>query len=258
MIKAEDISLTIAGRLLLDRVSVTIKPSCFTVLLGNNGAGKSTLLSVLSGERKPTKGRISYDQKPLQTWSAIELARQRAVMLQTTRLDFSMSVADVVALGRLPFSGTSEAQHDKLAIAHARRAAQLDQLWWQPYPTLSGGEGQRVHFARSLAQVWSPISRAPARFLFLDEPTSAMDLRQRRLLLEAARELTLSGTGIVAVLHDLNLALHYADDIVLLREGRVQAQGPVEAVMTAAQLSTCFETQVDIMTREEGPSFILA
>lgn len=257
MILADDISLTIGTRALLDHITLAIKPACFTALLGNNGAGKSTLISVLSGERKPSRGSVSYDDRPIAGLTPRTLAQQRAVMLQSTKLDFPMRVADVVALGRLPYIGTSEALNDACAIAHSRDAAQIKPLWQQPFTTLSGGEAQRVQFARALAQVWSPAPSAPSRFLFLDEPTSAMDLRQRRHVLQAVRDLTRSGMGVIAILHDLNLAMQYADEVILLRAGRLLAHGAVDAVMTAPHLSDCFETPVEILTRSDQSSLVL-
>jgi iron complex transport system ATP-binding protein len=186
------------------------------------------------------------------------LARKRAVLLQNSSLDFAFTAAEVVGLGRLPFTATEDALDDEEALTAARRIAGIEPLWEQLYQTLSGGERQRVQFARALAQIWRRKRDGAPRYLFLDEPTSALDLRHRRSILGAVRDLAGEGIGVLAVLHDLNLAADFADDVVLLREGRVLASGPKDEILNERNLSDCFDVPVEIVVRPGRAAAILA
>ena len=259
MIRAENVTVRIGRKNLLDGVHAEVRPGHITALIGPNGAGKSTLIAVLSGERRPENGHVTLEGLPMASWPALALARRRAVLLQGTTLDFAFTVEDVVELGRLPFAGTPRQLDDARAVAAACRLAGVDGFRTRAYQTLSGGEKQRVQFARALAQLWQrPGASSEARFLLLDEPTSALDLRHQRIVLDAARRLAAEGVGVLAALHDLNLAAAYADDVVMLRDGHVVAVGPKGAVMTEALLGRCFDTPIEILTRADGMPAILA
>ena len=258
MIEAQNITVRAGGRALIEGISFDVTPGRITALLGPNGAGKSTMISAITGERRPDEGQVLVDGVDLKSIKPIVLARQRAVLLQNSTLDFAFTVAEVVGLGRLPFVATEHAIDDEKALSEVRRIAGIEPLWEQLYQTLSGGERQRVQFARALAQIWRHRGDQTPRYLFLDEPTSALDLKHRRALLETARALADDGIGILAVLHDLNLAADYADDVVLLRQGTVLAKGDTRAILNDENLSTCFDLPVEVMTREDGRSVILA
>ncbi|KAB7738816.1 heme ABC transporter ATP-binding protein [Parvibaculum sedimenti] len=259
MIEARDLALRIGARNIVDGVSFAIRPGRVTALLGPNGAGKSTLISLLSGEHRPDGGSVEIDGEAMESFDPLALAKRRAVLLQHSSLDFDFTVAEVVALGRLPFRATRDALDDDEACLAARCQSGIEPLWSRLYRTLSGGERQRVQFARALAQIWRRENGVSVRrYLMLDEPTSALDLRHRRLLLESSRRLAGEGIGVLAVLHDLNLAADYADDVVLLDNGRVMAAGEKDQVLTQENLSACFMTPVEIMTRADGSKAILA
>lgn len=258
MIEARNISVLVGRKHLLDGVDAAIVPGRVTALIGPNGAGKSTLISVLAGERRPDGGDVMLEGAPLDAHGGEALARRRAVLLQDSGLDFAFTCEEVVELGRLPFSGTPEQHEDDDAIAAACRLAGIDTFRHRSYQTLSGGEKQRVQFARAIAQVWRPAGKSgPPRYLLLDEPTSALDLRHQRMVLDIARRLAEEGVGVLAAIHDLNLAIAYADDVVLLRGGRLLAAGPVGEVMTSEGLGACFEVEVEILTRENGSRAVL-
>ena len=259
MIRATDISVLAGRKRLLDGVSVSVVPGRVTALIGPNGAGKSTLIAALAGERRPDEGEILFENAPLATWSGLAIARRRAVLLQESTLDFAFTAEEVIELGRLPFAGTEAQFEDRAAVAAAARMTGVDRFRERSYQTLSGGEKQRVQFARAIAQIWrshQDKDRSP-RYMLLDEPTSALDLRHQRMVLDVARALADDGVGVIAAIHDLNLASAYADEAVLLRGGRVLASGPVEEVMTEAELGACFEVEVEILTRENGQRAIL-
>ncbi len=259
MIQATGISVLAGRRRLLDGVDISVHPGRVMALIGPNGAGKSTLISVLAGERKPESGYVLFGGTPLDRIAPGALARHRAVLLQDSSLDFAFTAEEVVELGRLPYAGTQEQFADADAIREAARLAGIGPFLSRSYQTLSGGEKQRVQFARAIAQIWRRDEKAESepRFLILDEPTSALDLRHQRLVLDVARRLADEGVGVLAAIHDINLASAYADDVALLKAGRLVASGKTDEVLTATALGVCFDVEVEILTRGNGQRAIL-
>ncbi len=249
MIRADAVSLTLSGKAILEDLSFTLSPGTVTAVLGANGAGKSSLLSILAGDRPPTAGTLAWFDRPLSAWSSRDLARHRAMVPQATHLAFPFTVEEVVALGRLPHPRTGD---DAAALASLRRQLDLDRFWGRAYDSLSGGEQQRVQFARALAQLWYPPENAPPRVLLLDEPTAALDLKHQVAILTEARTLaTRDGMIVVAILHDLTLAARIADSALLLHQGRMLRQGPVAAVIEATALSEAYDTPVSVLRHPE-------
>jgi iron complex transport system ATP-binding protein len=239
MLKAEEIGVRIGTYRLLDDVGCVVGPGELVVVLGPNGAGKSTLLRVLSGDLTPTTGTVSLNGRRLRNWSPLVLARQRAVLPQQSALSFPFRVEDVVRMGRSPHRAVTPVRQEAI-VREAMRRADVLHLAERLYPSLSGGERQRVQLARVLAQIWEPTDLGP-RYLLLDEPTSALDIAHQHRLLEIAREMLAGGElGVLAILHDLNLASAYADRILLLKDGRVAAAGPVAEIMDRGHLESVF------------------
>ena len=235
-IQAVDISVLVGGKTLLHPTSCCFKAGEFTAILGPNGAGKSTLMSVLTGERQPSSGCVQWQGELLQNCLPAELARQRAFVAQETQVAFDFTVRDVVELGRFPHRkqpSVQEASIAKLAMA----STYVDGLADRTLNSLSGGEKARAHLARALAQVWERTGQLHTRWLLLDEPTAALDLQhQHRMLQLARRWATEQGIGVVAVLHDLNLALRYSDQAVLLADGNLLLQGATQDVLTRERI----------------------
>ncbi|WP_413220059.1 ABC transporter ATP-binding protein [Tritonibacter mobilis] len=208
-------------------------------LIGPNGSGKSSLLRLLAGLKRPQSGVVEIDGQDVASIPRRMLARQLAFVQQSAATDTNVSVYDVVRLGRTPhrsaLSGWSSA--DEAAVASALAHVDMEGRRAQPWQTLSGGEKQRVHIARALAQT--------PRILFLDEPTNHLDIHHQIAILRMVRDLDL--TSIVA-LHDLNLAAMFCDRIVVLEAGHVAACGTPEAVLTAELLRTVFRVETDIVT----------
>jgi iron complex transport system ATP-binding protein len=236
-------------------VSLAVRPGEVLAVLGLNGAGKSTLLRVFSGLQRPQAGAVSLDGRPLRDWTPHALARRRAVLPQEAQLAFPFRVHEVVMLGRSPHAGTCRANDHLRAVDAAMRAADVAALAGRPYPTLSGGERQRVQLARALAQIWrAEDSTAPdARYLLLDEPTNNLDLRHQDEVLATARRLAADGVGVLAILHDINLAAAFADRICLLKEGRIVAEGPAASVIAEAPLAETFEVSVTLLRHPALP-----
>lgn len=245
MLAAHHVSYALAGRYLLSEVSVAVTPGELLAVIGPNGAGKSTLLKVLCGDLSPSSGEVTLEGRPLALWSHREQAKRRALLSQSSSLTFPFRVFEVVLMGRNPHLVGREGPRDhRIAEAALARVA-LQALAQRAYPTLSGGEQQRVQLARALAQVWEG---AASRYLLLDEPTNNLDLAHQHQALAIARQLAREGVGVLAVLHDLNLAAQYADKILMLCRGRVRALGSPQEVLTSETLCTTFEIPV-VVTR---------
>lgn len=237
MIAARDVTLRTGRRVLLQGVSLALRPGSVTALVGPNGAGKSSLLRVLGGECAPDSGTVTLAGQALAAVSPLALARRRAVMRQSSGLAFPMSVAEVVGLGRLPWHGTPEAARDRAAVARAMAQAEVAHLAGQAHATLSGGERQRVHLARALAQLEG--AEGPAALL-LDEPTASLDVRHAGLVLRLLRAQAGAGRAVLVVLHDLNEAAHVADEVAVLAAGRLLACGPPADALAPAALARIY------------------
>jgi len=232
-----DARVSAGGRELLHGITATLRPGRFTAILGPNGAGKSTLLSLLSAQRRPDAGQVLLDGQPVQALSAHALALRRAVMPQESAVAFDFTAREVAELGRYPHRRQPTADEAGI-VEQALAATDVTALAPRIFNTLSGGEKARVHLARALAQVWAPLPGGAARWLLLDEPTAALDLAHQHQALRLLRGWAHGqGVGVAAVLHDLNLALRYADDALLLAHGEAASHGPVAEVLTAERIA---------------------
>ena len=244
-IETEAVGFRYAGETALEDVSLRVEPGEVVGLLGPNGSGKSTLIKILSGILSQYEGSARVDGVEVRTARRKDLASKLAVVPQETSFGFPFTVLQTVLMGRHPhLAGLAfETQRDvELARAALDRcgAARLEGRTIQE---LSSGERQRVVFARALAQ--------EPQALLLDEPASFLDIRHQTELYDLVRELAMTdGTAVLTVLHDLNLAAEYCDRIYLLRQGRVAAAGGTADVLTYANLTTVFETEVYVDTND--------
>ncbi|MGQ4532185.1 heme ABC transporter ATP-binding protein [Dermabacteraceae bacterium P13138] len=240
LLSAREVCLSLGGNLILDGVSLDIEAGQTTVLVGPNGAGKSTLFGVLAGDLQPDSGTVQLNGRPLADYGHLELARQRAVQLQQSQLAFSFTVRDTVLMGRAPWQGTEKEAQDLAVVADALDTADMSALAQRPVPVLSGGERARSAFARLIAQE-TPL-------LLLDEPTAALDIHHQERLAGHALRLSREGAAVVMIVHDLSLAAAYADRIVLLRGGRICADGTPREVLTAPLLSEVYDHPILVLT----------
>jgi iron complex transport system ATP-binding protein len=220
MLKVSDIRHAIGGKTILDGISTSFLPGRFHVIVGPNGSGKSTFLKVFSGELHPTEGEVTYGGTDVFSLKKADVARIRSVMSQNPDLQFPLRVYDIVMMGRYPHFGLAHTRHDEEVCDKALAAAGVTAFADRDYLTLSGGEQQRVQFARALAQIWEPVA-GRGRYLFLDEAVSHLDLKYQHQVLALARDLTRQEVTVVAILHDLNLAITYGDRILFLNHGRI-------------------------------------
>jgi iron complex transport system ATP-binding protein len=251
MLVARQLSFDRGPRRVLDGVAGTLTPGRVTAVFGPNGAGKSTLLRLLAGELKPAAGAVELEGRPLAHWPPVELARRRAVLPQESPLAFAFSVREVVMMGRLPHLRGGESPHDEEICAAALGRVEASHLAERPYPALSGGEQQRVHLARVLAQIWEPPA-AGHRYLLLDEPTAGLDLAHQHVALQAAAAWARAGTAVAVALHDLNLALLYADEAWVLDAGRLVAAGPLPETLTPELIEKVFQVSATLLPQPNG------
>jgi iron complex transport system ATP-binding protein len=233
---AAGVTVHIAASRLLDGVDLEVREGELLAVVGPNGAGKSTLLSVLAGDRTPDGGAVRLRGRPIGDYRPRELARLRAVMPQSSALQFAYTAREVVTLGRAPWP--PDAGADAEAVDTALAGTLTTDLAARSFPTLSGGEQSRVTLARVLAQQ-TPI-------VLLDEPTAALDIRHQQLVLRLARDLAGSGRAVLAIWHDLHLAAR-ADRVAVLDAGRLRATGPPETVLTGDLLSEVYRHPIQVI-----------
>ncbi|GFM70575.1 iron-enterobactin transporter ATP-binding protein [Pseudomonas cichorii] len=242
MLKATGVRLGYGEQLVLDGVSLDIPQGRFTALIGANGCGKTTLLNVLAHMLRPGAGEVQLSGKPLRQYSRRALAQQMALLPQHATSPAGMSVRELVMQGRFPWQSwwRQWSGQDQQAIERAIELTGIDSLLDRSLATLSGGQLQRCWIAMTLAQD-TPV-------ILLDEPTTFLDIAHQITLLELLVDLREQGKTIVAVLHDLNQAARYADHLVMMRGGRLLAQGAPAEVFTRENLKAVFDLDAHIIT----------
>jgi iron complex transport system ATP-binding protein len=240
------------SKLLVAGATAVLRPGRFTAVVGPNGAGKSTLLTMLSGQRRPDAGEVLLDGEPVASIGNEALARRRAVMPQDSQVAFDFTAEEVCALGRYPHRLRPSAREAQI-VPEALAAVGMQSMGDRSFATLSGGEKARVHLARALAQIWEPAEGGKARWLLLDEPTAALDLHHQHQVMRLANRLVAqTGMGIVAVLHDVNLALRYADDVLLLSAGQAAQFGPAVSVLTPQRIAEVWQVECQVTQDRAG------
>jgi iron complex transport system ATP-binding protein len=246
MITAGKITFRIGGKTLVDDVSLEVAEGEVVAILGPNGAGKSTLMKIMAGQIRGAEGAVRIGGRLLGDIPPSELARHRAVLPQSSHVPFEFSAAEVVMMGRSPhLQGIPERESDREIVRAAMELTDTGHLAERYVSTLSGGELQRVHLARVLVQIWEKPEQG-GRCLFLDEPTSSLDLAHQHATLRIARSWAEKGTAVCVVLHDLNLAAAYADRILFMKAGRAAACGTVGEALTSARIEEVFGVRAEV------------
>jgi len=242
---AERATYAVAGRPLLSDVTLAIETGACVAVLGPNGSGKTTLLRLLTGVRRPTSGEVLLEGRPIASYSRPEIACRVAYLPQGLTVDFDVTVADAVLMGRYPHLGAWRpiTASDRDAVHAAMKRADVEHLARRALPTLSAGERQRVFLARALAQ-GSPT-------LVLDEPTTALDVGHQLELIEILRDVHAEGKTIVAAVHDLRLAWEHFPQAVLLDGGRVRAEGLSRDVIAGQPAREAFGVRVEVGADDE-------
>lgn len=238
----DNVGVTIQKRQILRLNQLTLSTSDFTVILGHNGSGKSTLVKLLARQIKPTQGQVSLNGQPLNHFSQRELAKHVAYLGQTLTPAPGLSVRDLVELGRFPARGTFGRlnQQDSNMIDESMRQTNVLAYANKAVDQLSGGERQRAWIAMLLAQ------NAPT--LLLDEPTAALDLLHQYEVLQLMQTLNkIHHKGIIMILHDINLAVRFADRIIALAQGSIVFDGQPKDFLCSKRLSHLYGLNIELI-----------
>lgn len=242
LIAASHLWASYGSQPVLRNVSIEVRGAEMVALAGPNGSGKTTLLKVLSGVRKPDSGSVRLDGQDVRHVSPRVRARRLAVVSQGVEAHLMYRVRELVAMGRAPYHGywRNETQQDRIAVRQALDATGIADLADRRFADLSGGEQQRVMLAMALAQ--------ESDLLLLDEPTVHLDLHYQAELLELLARLHLErGVGVLAVMHDLNLAGLYFDRLVVLQRGEIVAEGGAADVLRDQDSLAVFRAPLSIV-----------
>ncbi|SHK61469.1 heme ABC transporter ATP-binding protein [Epilithonimonas mollis] len=238
MIKGHKISYQSQKVSILKGVDINVGYGEFLAIVGPNGAGKSSLLNVLANEIKTDqKQDIYFKEKIISRWNLEELSKHKAKFSQHNAQDIPLLVKDVVLMGRYPYFSSQPATEDFVVVEKAMQKTDIVHFQERDYNSLSGGEKQRVHLARVLAQLDNDIAH---RLLFLDEPLNNLDIKHQHKTLELIKKFTKNNNTAIVVLHDLNLAASFADKILLMEKGEVLAYGLPEEVFTEDKISRAY------------------
>lgn len=244
-LRVDNLSVELGGQLVLSDVSFTAASGEWLGVIGPNGSGKTTLLRAVSGA-VAAEGEIQLFGQSLSSWSTHERARRVAMVRQQSAVAFDLAVRDVVMLGRAPHRGwfASFSDQDAEIVQAAMQEVDVATYADRSLTSLSGGEIQRVFLAQALAQ--------DANLLLLDEPTTHLDVHYQFSLLDAVRRQVQQGRAVVAVVHDLEHAARYADQLLVLNHGRCIAKGPPNEVLTPELIADVFGMNAVVQPADEG------
>lgn len=244
MVELQNINYSVGKINILRNVNLAFKPGAFNIILGANGAGKSTALKIAAGALTPQTGEVRYNNQSLKTFSTRQLAQTRAVLSQSIDIVFPLTLEEVVLMGRYPHNASAPTVYDREVANAALVAVDLENKRHQNFMTLSGGEKQKGHAARVLAQInfLESESNTP-RILFLDEPTSNLDVRVQLQILNLVKSLTQKNITIIAVLHDLNTAFEYGEHFFFMKLGEIFAEADNSNAVTPEIINAVYGVQ---------------
>jgi len=246
VLSVNQVGVHIGGTPLLDGVSFQLEQGEILAVVGPNGAGKSTLIKAMSGEQPLFAGNVDFHGKPIADYPQAELAQRMAILPQKSVLSFPFTGREVVELARIPHD--TGVKVDTAIVNDVLDYLDAGYLQNRFYPSMSGGEQQRIQLARVLAQIWkieenSCSGDEGGRLLLLDEPSSYFDLAHQQLLVKMVRELAERSVSVVIVLHDLNLAASCADRLAVLCCGRLYRIGRADQVLDADCIRDVFNVE---------------
>lgn len=257
MIETKDLAIQLGGKNILKNVNITAKAGEVTAIVGPNGSGKTTLIRALSGDL-PYTGRALLDGALFESYKPWQMAEWRAVLPQSSALSFPFTVREIVSLGLTGGRSGLTTEQETGLPDQALELVDLAGFGGRYYQELSGGEQQRAQLARVLCQVWKPVLDGQPRFLLLDEPVSSLDIRHQILVMDIARNFAAKGGGVLTILHDLNLTALYADHVVMVHDGGIDACGTVSETLTNERLLRVYECPLQVgVTPPAGQPFIL-
>lgn len=249
MLKVQNVSGGYGSTPILADISFEVEKGKMLGILGPNGCGKSTLLKVISGIMKPSTGTVYVDGKEIKDYSSKQLAKKMTVLPQLHATAFSNTVRDTVSLGRYPYQSgffSSWKTEDEQAVVKAMDQTGVRKFEKAQLEYLSGGEQQRVFIAQALAQ--------SSNLLLLDEPTNHLDIAHQKQILDMIRkEVTEHDLTVVSVFHDINLASLYCDEILLMEDGKVRANGVPHEVLIDDRIMDVYNARISMQAHPEQP-----
>lgn len=249
LLSVDDLGVTLDGKQILQGITFDVEPGAWTGVIGPNGSGKTTLLRAVNGYL-PFSGSVRLKNREIRRWPRRELATTVSFVRQTHTLAFDFSVEELVGMGRTPYKGWLEGLNgsDRTGIADALAKVNLEGFEDRNVLSLSGGELQRVFLAQTLVQ--------DTELVFLDEPTTHLDVYQQYEFLEHVKELTHSGRTVISVFHDLEQAARYSDRLLVLSQGRQTAFSAAEDILDPQLIADVFNMRVKVQRTDEGLSTI--
>ncbi|PJJ85013.1 heme ABC transporter ATP-binding protein [Mucilaginibacter auburnensis] len=247
MIDVKNLTYQAGNKKILHGASFNLVPGEMMAVIGANGAGKSTLLKLLCREMEPTSGSIKFNNRDIESYSIHDMAMLRAVLTQHNTVSVMFTVKELVMMGRYPHFENRPSAHDMEVVKKTMLETGITHLSSRNYNTLSGGEQQRVQLARVIAQIYD----RPNAFLFLDEPTNGLDLLYQQQILQLARNMANRGYIVISILHDINFASQYADQILILKNGKTVAFGAPLEVINCENIHEAFNIKVKLMECED-------
>lgn len=237
MLQIQNISVKVGSKFLLKNVSLGVHPGKLVALIGPNGAGKSTLLKSIAGDI-PYTGDVYLNGQLIKTISAQDKATFQAVMTQKSAVNFQFSVEEITLMGRYPHFDHQPSLKDWKVVRRQNELLALSEIENQIHYSLSGGEQQRNHFARILAQLDSEY--LGTKLMLLDEPLNNLDIEFQHKIMEITKDFVAKGNAALVVMHDINMAAAFADELVLLKNGEILTTGAVDEVLNRQNLKTCY------------------
>lgn len=238
-IELRNISKQFGQQKVVDDVSLIIPEGKITAFIGPNGAGKSTLLAIISRLLMSDTGEVILNGIPLQQQSSENIARQLAILKQSNHIPLRLTIEELVSFGRFPYSKGRLNKEDCNAIAHAIDYMNLNELKHKQIHLLSGGQRQRAYIAMTLAQ--------DTDYILLDEPLNNLDMKHSVQIMQVLRQLVEKlGKTVVIVIHDINFASCYADNIIAMQQGKLIAEGAVDNIMQTDVLADIYNMHIPI------------
>lgn len=246
MIEAKEIGKQYLDKQVLQAIDLSLPKGELIAFIGPNGAGKSTLLSIMSRLQGTFSGQLYIDDGEIRAWDSKELAQRLAILKQSNQVQARITVAELVAFGRFPYSRGRLTTADQQLIADALAEMSLTELAEEEIQTLSGGQLQRAYIAMILAQ--------DTEYILLDEPLNNLDMNHANQMMHLLRSLVAKlGKTVLLVIHDINFAAGFADKIVALKGGRLFKIGTPTEVITPAVLGELYEMKVNVIDYNGRP-----
>lgn len=239
MISIKGLNKTIQDKPILKDINVDIKKGRLTSMIGPNGAGKSTLLSIITRLTECDDGEVTIEGQAIHDYKSNDLAKKLSILKQTNHTELNITVEQLVEFGRFPYSKGRLKKEDKEQVEYALEILQLQEIRDRYLKTLSGGQRQRAYLAMTIAQ--------NTDYILLDEPLNNLDMKHSVQIMQTLRQLARSlNKTIIVVIHDINFASCYSDDIIALKDGEIIEANEKDEVIQPAVLNTLYDMEVRI------------